>query len=87
MSLVGPRPYLPRESSDIGPSQRVILRVPPGISGLWQVSGRNGLSFDERIEMDRYYIRNWSVWMDFVILARTLSNVHFSARSLLGFCR
>lgn len=77
MSLVGPRPYLPRESADIGPNQRVILRVPPGISGLWQVSGRSGLSFNDRVEMDRYYIRNWSVWMDFVILARTVADVIF----------
>ena len=77
MSLVGPRPYLPRESMDIGSSQRVILRVPPGITGPWQVSGRNALSFDERVEMDLSYIRNWSVWMDLILLARTVTNVIF----------
>ena len=77
MSLVGPRPYLPRESMDIGPSQRVILRVPPGITGPWQVSGRNALSFDERVEMDLSFIRNWSVWMDLILLARTVVIVLF----------
>lgn len=77
MSLVGPRPYLPRESIDIGSSQRVILRVPPGITGPWQVSGRNALSFDERVEVDLSYIRNWSVWMDLILLARTVAIVVF----------
>jgi Undecaprenyl-phosphate galactose phosphotransferase WbaP len=71
MSLVGPRPYLPRESSEIGVAQREILRVPPGITGPWQVSGRNDTSFGERVGIDAYYVRNWSVWLDLVILART----------------
>ena len=52
MSLVGPRPYLPRESQEIGLAQREILRVPPGITGPWQVAGRNRLYFDERVQMD-----------------------------------
>lgn len=71
MSLVGPRPYLPRESADIGVTQSEILRVYPGITGPWQVSGRNNASFEERIKMDAYYVRDWSIWLDFVILART----------------
>lgn len=71
MSLVGPRPYLPRESDEIGMTQREILRVPPAITGPWQVAGRNHSSFDERVEMDSYYVRNWSVWLDIIILART----------------
>lgn len=71
MSLVGPRPYLPRESDEIGATQGEILRVPPGITGLWQVSGRNQAHFAERIQMDAYYVRYWSIWMDMVLLART----------------
>jgi Undecaprenyl-phosphate galactose phosphotransferase WbaP len=77
MSLVGPRPYLPRESEEIGPAQNEILRVPPGISGQWQVSGRNHTSFGERVEMDAYYVRDWSIWLDIVLLARTVKIVLF----------
>jgi Undecaprenyl-phosphate galactose phosphotransferase WbaP len=71
MSLVGPRPYLPRESADIGVTQDEILRVTPGITGPWQVAGRNRSSFDERVEMDVSYVSDWSVWLDLVLLART----------------
>ena len=78
MSLVGPRPYLPRESDDIGDLQDEILRVRPGISGLWQVTGRSQTSFGERVQMDSYYVRNWSIWLDVVILARTVTSVLFS---------
>ena len=72
MSLVGPRPYLPRESEDIGVTQSDILRVYPGITGPWQVNGRNHASFDERVRMDAHYVRDWSVWLDIVLLARTV---------------
>ena len=72
MSLVGPRPYLPRESDDIGDAKGEILRVPPGITGPWQVSGRNGASFDDRVQMDVYYVRDWSVWLDIMLLASTV---------------
>lgn len=75
MSLVGPRPYLPRESADIGASQGEILRVPPGITGPWQVAGRSQTAFEDRVQMDVYYVRDWSVWLDLVILARTLGTV------------
>jgi Undecaprenyl-phosphate galactose phosphotransferase WbaP len=78
MSLVGPRPYLPRESEEIGITQSEILRVPPGISGLWQVAGRNQTSFGERVQMDAYYVRDWSIWLDLVLLARTLKTVLLS---------
>ena len=77
MSLVGPRPYLPRESETIGVAQSEILRVPPGITGVWQVAGRNHTSFEERIEMDVYYVRDWSIWLDLVLLARTVKTVLF----------
>ena len=71
MSLVGPRPYLPRESGDIGDAREEILRAPPGVTGPWQVSGRNHAVFADRIEMDIHYVRDWSVWLDLVLLART----------------
>ena len=72
MSLVGPRPYQSHEVKDIGVSRDEIIRVSPGLTGLWQVSGRSELSFNERIELDRYYVRNWSIWLDLLILVRTL---------------
>jgi Undecaprenyl-phosphate galactose phosphotransferase WbaP len=75
MSLVGPRPYLPRESKEIGVTQSEILRVPPGVTGPWQVAGRNHTSFDERVRMDADYVRHWSVWLDLVLLARTVQTV------------
>ncbi len=71
MSLVGPRPYLPREIEKMDNMEKTILVAKPGITGLWQVSGRNELSFKTRCTMDIYYVRNWSLWMDLVILAKT----------------
>lgn len=79
MSLVGPRPYLPRESPDIGKAQKEILRVHPGMTGPWQVGGRNNTSFAERNQIDVYYVRNWSVWLDLVILVRTVKIVALRA--------
>ena len=79
MALVGPRPYLPSEAPKVGEYLATITRVRPGMSGLWQVSGRAALSFRERTLLDDYYIRNWSLWMDFSILLRTFRAV-FGAR-------
>ena len=78
MSLVGPRPYLSRESEDIGDTQGEILRVTPGITGPWQVAGRSNTSFEERVHIDGAYVRDWSVWLDLVILARTFKCLLFS---------
>ena len=77
MSLVGPRPYLPRESEEIGATQSEILRVPPGITGAWQVSGRNHTLFSKRVRMDAHYVRDWSIWLDIVLLVRTLKTLLF----------
>ena len=77
MSLVGPRPYLPRESEEIGITQSEILRVPPGITGPWQVSGRNRAFFSERVQMDASYVRDWSVWLDILLLIRTVKTLLF----------
>lgn len=71
MSLVGPRPIVEEEVSKYGPMIDLYYRVRPGLTGLWQVSGRSTLTYDRRVELDAYYVRNWSVWLDIVILART----------------
>lgn len=75
MSLVGPRPYLPNELEHIGPFINVITKVLPGMTGLWQISGRSELSFQERVRLDEYYVKNWSLWMDFVIILKTFAVV------------
>ncbi len=75
MNLVGPRPYLPRELERIGRFINIITKVTPGISGLWQVSGRSELPFEERLLLDEYYVKNWSLWLDFVIILRTFGVV------------
>lgn len=77
MSLVGPRPYMINESDKLGSNQHFILKVNPGITGLWQVSGRNNLTFKERNELEIWYIKNWSLWADFVILMKTIKVVLF----------
>jgi Undecaprenyl-phosphate galactose phosphotransferase WbaP len=71
MSIVGPRPVLANQISMYGPSFELYKQVRPGITGLWQVSGRNHLTFSERVRLDKYVIQNWSVWLDLYILART----------------
>lgn len=75
MSLVGPRPILLDEVELFGDSFNEYLRVRPGITGLWQVSGRNDTSFQRRIYWDSWYVRNWSIWGDIVILFKTLKVV------------
>lgn len=72
MSLVGPRPLLPRELEHYGADIDVYHNVRPGITGLWQVSGRSNTSFAHRVAMDRWYIRNWALWLDLVILIKTI---------------
>lgn len=75
MSLVGPRAYLPAELEDMRGLEKVILQTPPGVTGLWQVSGRNNLPFDRRVNLDVHYVQNWSVWLDLYLIARTLPTV------------
>src|SRR5690606_35694104 len=69
MSVVGPRAYLPVELERMQGRERTILRVRPGITGLWQVSGRNQISFEGRLALDIRYIRDWSVSLDLYLLA------------------
>jgi len=74
MSLVGPRPIVDGEIPKYGKVYKLYQRVTPGITGLWQVSGRNNTTYEERVALDAYYVRNWSVWLDLVILARTVGS-------------
>ena len=75
MSLVGPRPAPPSEVQRYQPWHRRRLEVSPGITGLWQVSGRSELSFDEMVLLDLYYVENWSPLLDLQIILRTLPTV------------
>ncbi len=77
MSLVGPRPPVPIEVERYSAWHRKRLRVRPGLTGLWQVSGRSELPFEDMIRLDIYYIENWSLWMDFRIVLRTVPTVLF----------
>ena len=75
MSLVGPRPYMFYEKRQIGKNLGKITRVRPGLTGLWQVSGRNEISFDDRVQIDCEYVENLSVWGDIKILFKTIGIV------------
>ena len=75
MSIIGPRPYMVSEVEKLKDKKDILLKVKPGITGLWQVSGRNELSFKERMELESWYIQNWSLWLDFVILMKTVKTV------------
>ena len=75
MSLVGPRPYLLDEKEKMGDKFETIVSVRPGITGLWQVSGRSDVDFFDRLDMDVWYIRNWNLWQDIVILLKTVKTV------------
>lgn len=72
MSLVGPRPIVEEERLDYGDYIDYYQQVRPGITGLWQVSGRNELSYAERVQLDVWYVRNWSLELDLIILTKTL---------------
>ena len=71
MSLVGPRAFLPSELKKMGVYASIILRVKPSMTGWWQVMGHNQTTFQDRLEMDEYYISNWSLWMDIFIMLKT----------------
>jgi Undecaprenyl-phosphate galactose phosphotransferase WbaP len=75
MSLVGPRPIVHDEIAKYKEAYPLYTKTIPGLTGLWQVSGRNHTTYDERITYDSYYVRNWSFWMDIYLLARTVTVV------------
>jgi len=75
MSLVGPRPPLPEEVESYTERQLKRLQTIPGMTGVWQISGRSSLSFREMIKLDLYYVDNWSIWIDLSIMILTLPAV------------
>ena len=75
MSLVGPRPIVTKEIERYGDYIREYYMVPPGITGMWQVNGRSDTTYEERVAMDTWYVRNWSVWIDLVYLFKTVKAV------------
>jgi lipopolysaccharide/colanic/teichoic acid biosynthesis glycosyltransferase len=75
MSLVGPRMISPEEVAMYKQFDMNLLTVHPGITGLWQVSGRSDISYDERVRLDMYYVRNWSIWLDLQLLFQTIPAV------------
>ncbi len=72
MSLVGPRPVVPDELELYGDARIYYLQVRPGLTGLWQISGRNDIDYERRVSLDAWYVRNWTLWYDILILFRTL---------------
>ncbi|PIX30958.1 hypothetical protein COZ61_02335, partial [Candidatus Berkelbacteria bacterium CG_4_8_14_3_um_filter_33_6] len=72
MSIVGPRPPMPQEVELYSVKEKKRLGVKPGMTGLWQVSGRSNTSFDEWVRLDIFYIENWSLWLDISIMVKTL---------------
>jgi Undecaprenyl-phosphate galactose phosphotransferase WbaP len=77
MSLIGPRPIVESEKEYYGDKYEMIASVKPGITGLWQVSGRSELDYEERVELDCYYLMNWNIWLDIFILLKTVKEVLF----------
>ena len=75
MSLIGNRPYLPREQEDMGEDFDIIVSTKPGITGYWQVSGRSEVTFDYRLELEKYYSQNYGFSMDIKIFFRTFKVV------------
>lgn len=75
MSLVGPRPVVHEELDRYGKSKSYYLEARPGITGLWQVSGRNDVDYSHRVNLDTWYVKNWSLWYDLIILLKTVKVV------------
>jgi Undecaprenyl-phosphate galactose phosphotransferase WbaP len=72
MSLVGPRPIIEEELDRYGDQVGYYLEAPPGMTGLWQISGRNDTGYEDRVALDSWYVRNWSLWYDLVIMIKTV---------------
>ena len=75
MALIGPRPIVEAEIQYYGEHYETFASVKPGITGLWQVSGRSDIGYDERVALDIYYINNWSPWMDYYIFFATIREI------------
>lgn len=77
MSVVGPRPLVPEELCRYGDHMDHVIQIRPGLTGLWQVSGRNDIPYSQRVRIDAYYVNNRSFWMDMVVVTRTIGVVLF----------
>jgi lipopolysaccharide/colanic/teichoic acid biosynthesis glycosyltransferase len=75
MSLVGPRIITPAEVEKYEKWDLNLMTVRPGLTGLWQVSGRSDVTYEERVRLDMHYIRNWSIWLDIQLLVQTIPAV------------
>jgi undecaprenyl-phosphate galactose phosphotransferase len=75
MSLVGPRPIVEKEVPRFGIFACDYFSVRPGVTGLWQVSGRNDTGYEHRVRLESWYVRNWSLWLDLTLLIRTVGVV------------
>ncbi len=75
MSLVGPRPIVDDEIEHYGDDVAYYYATRPGLTGLWQVNGRSSTTYKQRVQLDTYYVENWTLWQDFVILAKTVPAV------------
>jgi lipopolysaccharide/colanic/teichoic acid biosynthesis glycosyltransferase len=75
ISLVGPRPIVTAELEKYGSERSSLVSLKPGLTGLWQVSGRSDVSYEERVKLDIFYIENWSLWLDIKIILRTMVTV------------
>jgi lipopolysaccharide/colanic/teichoic acid biosynthesis glycosyltransferase len=75
MAVVGPRPIVEKEIQYYGDKYEIMKRVKPGITGLWQVSGRSDTNYGRRVLLDTYYIMNWSPWLDYFIFLKTIKEV------------
>lgn len=75
MELIGPRPIVEKEKEMYGDKYQLVSCIKPGITGLWQVSGRSELSYEARVALDSYYIMNWSIWLDYFIFLKTIKEV------------
>ena len=72
MSFIGPRPVTKSELIKYGNDADYVLSVTPGLSGMWQISGRSDTGYEERVQLDSFYIQNWSIWLDLWILIKTV---------------
>ena len=77
MSLIGPRPYLPREKKDMGKTYNEIIKIKPGVTGLWQINGRADTPFKDRLVLDKKYVENYGFILDFKIFVKTFAVVLF----------
>lgn len=82
MSLVGPRPYLPREKDDMDIYYHSIIKCKPGITGMWQANGRSDVGFIDRCKLDDYYYKNWSIGLDIIIIYKTIKSVIYGKGAL-----